>query len=411
MGDIHDIKQKIVSTNSVIEIIEQQGGVQLLPPAVEQWLSANHSIRNAIVWETSSGPEVYKDWPQSRKDDLQAAFTKAWNFDSVALTDPPANILQHPDADAPTTALSQHDARWLYLASVGQSLAVEIGSRVPWSCSNYSSSNLAVLFDSRQFYSWSASANGYQIEDMQGGYVVPSTPRTMYSFLLDNDLVGDHRKGTTVRTLRWCHDNMSHNEGGHTTEVYDAVWHYRGEAPVVRTINGTTDHLNPSFGVRHWTAGCHGTAGFLRAVLRTVNIPVVHDHQAGHALPNFSADHLHLSHGDDPYNALAITDPQYSMSELLIDEAKYDAWFGSGVSAADKLKNVGKRTQELAIQYLPNYILRAYCNDKAAGRTHASGSVKEAFPSYTVAQLEADHLWSNMDAKITSLGGCDHVPY
>ncbi len=181
MGDIHDIKQKIVSTNSVIEIIEQQGGVQLLPPAVEQWLSANHSIRNAIVWETSSGPEVYKDWPQSRKDDLQAAFTKAWNFDSVALTDPPANILQHPDADAPTTALSQHDARWLYLASVGQSLAVEIGSRVPWSCSNYSSSNLAVLFDSRQFYSWSASANGYQIEDMQGGYVVPSTPRTMYS--------------------------------------------------------------------------------------------------------------------------------------------------------------------------------------------------------------------------------------
>ncbi len=111
------------------------------------------------------------------------------------------------------------------------------------------------------------------------------------------------------------------------------------------------------------------------------------------------------------YNALAITDPQYSMSELLIDEAKYDAWFGSGVSAADKLKNVGKRTQELAIQYLPNYILRAYCNDKAAGRTHASGSVKEAFPSYTVAQLEADHLWSNMDAKITSLGGCDHVPY
>jgi hypothetical protein len=289
--------------------------------------------------------------------------------------------------------------------------SVEIGGHVPWSISHYSSSNLAVLFDSRQFYSWNASANGYQIEDMQGGYVVASTPRKMYSFLRDHDLVGDHRKGTIVRTLRWCHDNMSHNEGGHTTGVYDAVWHYRGEAPVVRTINGTTDHLNPSFGVRHWTAGCHGTAGFLRAVLRTVNIPVVHEHQAGHALPYFSADDLHLSHGDDPYNGLTFTEPQYSMSELLLDHAKFDTWFGSGVSDANKEQHIGKRTQELAIEYLPTVVLRDYCNDKAAGRTHASGAVKDNFPAYTVEQLEAKHLWSRMDAKIASLGGCDQIPY
>lgn len=404
-----DVQYDIVSKNFVLDIIEQ-GGVELLPPNVEQWLNANHAIRSAIVWETASGAQAYKDWPQSRKDDLQKAFAKAWNFESVALTDPPPNILSHGDDEAPTTALSHHDAIWLYLASVAQSLAVEIGNRVSWSIASYSSTNLAMLFDSREFYVWSASDNGYQIEDMHGGYVVPSTPHRMYSFLWDNDLVGDHRRGTIVRTLRWCHDNLSHNLGGHTAGVYDSVWQYRGEAPVIRTINGTTDHTNPSFGLRHWTAGCHGTAGFLRAVLRTVNIPVVHDHQGGHALPHFSTDHLHLSHGDDPYNQLTFTDPQYSMSELLLDQATYDSWFGSGVSDADKLKHVGKRTQELAIEYLPGDVLRAYCSDKTNGKTHANGTVKDIFPAYTVAQLEARHLWSNMDAKIAAYGGCDHIP-
>jgi uncharacterized spore protein YtfJ len=92
-------------------------------------------------------------------------------------------------------------------------------------------------------------------------------------------------------------------------------------------------------------------------------------------LPHFSTHHLHLSHGDDPYNQLTFTDPQYSMSELLLDQATYDNWFGSGVSDADKLKHVGKRTEELAIEYLPGYVLRAYCSDKANGKTHANGTV------------------------------------
>src|SRR5262249_33538109 len=161
---------------------------------------------------------------------------------------PPPNILHHSDDDAPTTALSNHDARWLYLATIAQSLAVEIGNRVPWSIAGYSSDNLAILFDSRQYYTWIASEQGHQIEDMQGGYVVPSTPHAMHKFLKDNDLIGDHRRGTIVRLLKWCHHNMSHNEGGHTTGVYQGVWHYRGEAPVVRTIAGTVDHAHPDMG-------------------------------------------------------------------------------------------------------------------------------------------------------------------
>lgn len=93
-------------------------------------------------------------------------------------------------------------------------------------------------------------------------------------------------------------------------------WRYRGEAPVLRTNQGTMDQANPWADVRCWTAGCHGTAGFLRAVLRTVNIPIVHEH--GHALPHFSADGLHLSHGDDPYNPVHLRGSSLPMSELLI---------------------------------------------------------------------------------------------
>lgn len=45
-------------------------------------------------------------------------------------------------------------------------------------------------------------------------------------------------------------------------------WQYRGWPPVERIISGTND---PVLGVRHWTAGCRGTSGFLRLVLRTTN--------------------------------------------------------------------------------------------------------------------------------------------
>jgi hypothetical protein len=381
------------------------------PPSVHHWLAQHPSVGLSVMWETTEGiVEPYLIWPSSRVDDLQHAFEQAWNLGSVGLTDPPPNVLHPSDHEAPTTALSQHDARWLYLASVAQSLAVEIGNRVPWSVNGYSVADLRILFDSRELYTWSAAADGYQIHDIPGGIVVPASPHRMHRFLKDNDLIGEHRHGTITRTLKWCHDHMSHFLGGQTTKVFEHVWQYRGAAPVLRTITGTKDHANPDYGVRHWTAGCHGTAGFLRAVLRTVNIPVVHDHQASHALPFFSVDHLHLSHGDDPYNGYAYSKPQYSMSELLLDQGKFDSWFGSGVSEADKERHVGKRVQELALEYLPTSLLHDYCVDKSTGVSHAAGTVKANLVGYTVAQLEAHHLWSKMDAKIASMGGCDQIP-
>jgi hypothetical protein len=54
----------------------------------------------------------------------------------------------------------------------------------------------------------------------------------------------------------------------------------------------------------HRTAGCWGTVGFMRSVLRAANIPVVREACGGHACVGFPTEGLHMSHGDDPYNML-----------------------------------------------------------------------------------------------------------
>ncbi|MGC2626380.1 MAG: hypothetical protein WA269_06040 [Candidatus Udaeobacter sp.] len=387
-------------------------------PSVDYWLVNEQKIRNSIIWEKPGGPHAYSGWAQWRKDALQAAFADAWRMSSTGLTDPPPNLLHPGNNDYPTTALSTTDAWALYLASVGQSLAMEIGARVAWRAGSYSQSNRAILFDSREFFVWTANDNGYELQDVPGGWVVPAAPDTMYAFLKNSDLIGKTRQGTIVRLIKWCRLYLNHMLGAYTAETFENIWGYRGFAPVLRTITGTTDLANPAYGERNWTAACHGTAGFLRAILRTVNIPVVHDHQAGHALPYFSADRVYLSHADDPYHsyirpdpAFPMSDPIFPMSEILISQTTYDSWFGAGVSESKRNKNVGRRTVELAIQYLPLVLLRLYCDDQAAGRSHANGNVAASLHPFTIAELDAFDLWSRMDTQIAaSYGGCAQLP-
>lgn len=180
---------------------------------------------------------------------------------------------------------------------------------------------------------------------------------------------------------------------------------------MTRVLSGTPLTSHPELGIMHRTAGCWGTTGLLRALMRVLNIPVKLVQPGGHAQPWFMADGRYLSHGDDPYNALGRATPPVPADEIPIDQATFDAWFGAGVSAADKLNNVGRRMRELAITYLPNYLLHKYCSDIANANTHANGEVFATLSlNYTVAQLEAQNLWTRMDAKIAGFGGCAHVP-
>jgi hypothetical protein len=377
---------------------------------LDAWLTAHPRIAGAIVWEDASGAHAWPSWSAAWKSELRQAFSAARQRGSIPVPDVPANQAVLGDADSVVQILAPADAWAYYKASVALSLAVEIGQQVTWSCSGYSADQLAELFDGREMFHWNASPAGYRIDSMQG-HIVPAPPSFSYGFLGTAGLIGYSRYDTLASVIGWCRANLVHFSGGLDAANMQDQWQYRGFPPMTRVINGTVQTSHATGGSAHRTAGCWGTTGFLRALLRVVNIPVKLVTHAGHAQPWFMADGAYLSHGDDPYNQLTKATPPFPAVEILTDAATFDSWFGAAVPAADQANNVGRRTVELALKYLPNYLLRAYCNDKALGKSHGNGAVFDIFGrNYTVAQLEAQNLWQRMDAKITGFGGCNNVP-
>jgi Dictyostelium (slime mold) repeat len=178
-------------------------------------------------------------------------------------------------------------------------------------------------------------------------------------------------------------------------------WQYRGWPPVSRIISGTVYQQTPN-GIQHYTAGCGGTTSFLRDVLRAVNIPVIGENRASHACPHFTSEGLYLSHGDDPYSIRSMS--EIPTEQLLIDQKTFDAWFGPDVAPEQIKNNIGRRTLQLAIEYLPKYFFTKYCADRSKGLSHADGSVYSNFkPCYSLAELEEENLWERMDVKFSPI--------
>jgi hypothetical protein len=99
----------------------------------------------------------------------------------------------------------------------------------------------------------------------------------------------------------------------------------------------------------HWTAGCHGTTGLLRNVLRAVNIPVQILRVCGHGQAHFLTEGTYLDHGDNPYN-LDFKASGLSAADLLIDETTYTTWFGATLDNHDTpaaCPNIGRQVTEL----------------------------------------------------------------
>jgi hypothetical protein len=385
-------------------------GESEVEPDLDAWLNSHAGIAACIVWEDSGGAHAWSSWSAGRKAELRQAFNLARMRSAIAVAEVPPNQATMADDQQVTQILAAGDAWAYFKASVAQALAAEIGQQLTWSIDSYSPSQLAQLFDSREMFRWHASPAGYLIDSMDG-HIVPAPPVRSYEFLGTNGLIAFTRLETLARVIDWCRANLVHFTGGTTAANMEDQWQYRGYPPMTRVLSGTTQTSHPQFGVMHRTAGCWGTTGFLRAVMRAINIPVKLVTNGGHAQPWFMADSRYLSHGDDPYNALTKATPPMPASEIPIDQAKFDSWFGAGVSDTDKLHNVGRRTRELSITYLPNYLLHAYCGDIANGKTHGNGQVFDTLSlNYTVAQLEAQNLWTRMDAKIAGFGGCAHVP-
>lgn len=376
---------------------------------LDEWLQACPAVAASIVWEDSGGPHAWPSWSAAWKNELMEAFALARSGGSITVPDVPRNLAVLADNDPATTLLTPADAWAYYKASVARSLAAQIGRQLGWSLTGYTAPELAQLFDSREMFRWNAVPAGYRIEDWHGS-VTPAPPAYIHDFLATAGLIGNSRLDTIVRVLDWCRANLHHMGGGLDTLNMEHYWQYRGRPPVVRVLTGTVLSSDTQLRLFHWTAGCWGTVGLLRALLRVVNIPVKLLGVVTHAQPWFMADDRYLDHGDDPYNILLRADPPVPMAEVLINGTTYNEWFGPGASDAQRWDNINRRPIELAVSYLPNYLLRAYCSDIDAGKTHDNGTVKATLRIYTVRYLEDRGLWARMDTKIAGLGGCDHIP-
>ncbi len=377
---------------------------------VDEWLRDHSAVRNALIWETSSGIQRYTDWSSNRKTQFQHAVELALIDRSLVLTDPPPNVANPADDASATTVLAEEHAWPLFMTYVARSLAVEIGRFVSWSILSYSSEELALLIDSREMFQWSSSYGGYQIDGNQG-WAVPAPPEYTTLFFTSNGLIAHNRIDTISNVLDWCRRNMVHFSGKATTANFEDQWQYRGYPPVSRVIKGTPFTGYPEYKVRNRTAGCWGTTGFLRAVLRVVNIPVAAVDACRHAMPHFVSERMYLTHGDDPYNAFAKATPPYPARELLITQSKFDTWLGSGATEEERCNNVGRRVYELALTHLPDELLRIRCADIAAGLSRPQSGVLDSFRRfYILAELEKINLWERLDTKIESFGGCEHVP-
>ena len=387
---------------------------------LDVWLTSQPAVASAIVWRapgaTNGIPKPYPTWTPAEKNQLAQRFwqIRQGQFPGLSAT-PSVTTTLHLSGELFGAGLDPALAWEYFLGYVAQSLAVEIAGWVPWSITAYTPAELEALLDSRSLFEYVSGPAKHSILRAHNlltdhGAATPGDPVRTFDFLRAGLIIGATRRETVERMLDWCRANLAHFNGTWDPANLQAYWQYQGWPPVERMLAGTT---HPSDGFAHWTAGCWGTTGFLRAVLRTANAPVVLVDRCDHALPHFVRDGLYLSHGDDPYNSLARAKPPIPAGGLLIDAATFDAWFGATVPSSKVCDNIGRRVRELAVQYLPNELLRLHCADLAAGRSHAQSDVYTQTGlnrDSTVSDLEAAGLWTRMDAKIAAFGGCGQIP-
>lgn len=306
------------------------------------WIKQHKRIRDALVWEDGAGARSFSKWTAPRQDDLATAVNAYLDGTPLAVPLIAANALVLGDDDVSETAFSPEDAWALYRGYAAHGIAMEVSQRFAWRLDNYGGADLARLLSSKEMFRFVDGV--YRIERTRED-AVAAPPDFVRTFLEGQGIIVADRAETIANLLQWCHVHLDHYFGGDTVSDFAAVWQYRGWPPVARVLGGTIDNHNPSYGTRHWTAGCWGTSGFLRSVLRAVNIPCVMTQIIGHQTPHFTSEGTYLSHGDDPYDQVGRSVPEITGRDLPIPKSDFDARFGKTPHEVD----VGYRTWQLAL--------------------------------------------------------------
>lgn len=321
-------------------------------PNLRLWVTSHPKLREALIWEGSRGAENFFEWPEDRKAALDKYFQLAWSGKPYGLPDPPANSLKLLDEHTVEQTLSPEDALDLYLATLAQSLALEAGGHLPWRLEDTSPEDIAMVLSGKEMFTLTPQGT-YRVDGGKSGFILPPPPDAGYAFMQDK--VGRSRFETIAALLEWIAGNVIHVWGELKAKNIEAQFGYRGYPPATRTIKGTYHHPEgSSYSFSHRTAGCIGTAGFLRAILRCVNIPVrVIGVCDLHTSVFFPTEKRYLSHGDDPYSRTDGWGTPCAAAKLLIDEATFRSWFGKGVSREECDKNIGRGAREILSKPCP----------------------------------------------------------
>jgi hypothetical protein len=426
------LKEPIKDRNRQLqEIIKKaQKHLRPIPFNLDDWLNSHPAIAASIQWErpstTPNDMVAYPAWTTEMKNDLAQAYLVVERGKPVGLPPIPDTELTLSGGNV-FAVLVQKDLAWRYYTSyVAQALKAEVRGWFPWSLNTYNTQALAAIFDSRALFDWGTGPKRYMVLKMHHvllshGMATPSDPGTTLQLIENLGLVGTTPTETLNKIFSWSRDNLVHFYGSETPDNNMVHWGFKGYPPVQKILEGTDRQIaggGTEFG--HWTAGCWGTTAFIRLAGKVLNIPVelinLRDGSGGfHATPHFIVEGRYWSHGDDPYNWLSRefipATPPAPASEYFIDEATYQAWFGSNVSDVDSGKNVGRRTAQIAVQYLTDFLLEEYCNDLSNKTGHAASLVYSSLsPFYTLTELDAQNLWDRLDQKIADLGGCSKIP-
>ena len=312
-----------------------------------KWLEGRPGLSGDIRW-WGPGREVrsFEEWEPRQQAQLRAAIRRLLVGDASGIPDLP-RLVNVP-------AGNEHARSWFsptdcvkFSSFRRPCIAAHVLEVVNWSLDSLTSDQRRLLLDSNSLFFWDNSqGENYRVDFYVHGASTPSDPVGLFRFLNSNQLLGPTTRDTIERLLNWCRAELHHFTGGWESDNVFRKWEYRGYPPPSKVI-GTG-----------LTACCWGTVAFLRSILRTANVPVELVRRGGHAQPGFVREKLYLSHGDDPYSQNMDATPPIPIGLLLIDQQKHESWFGNSLSEEEIKNNIGRRSTELGLQYLSDFLLR-----------------------------------------------------
>ncbi len=345
MGGLSDCDQctatKLQRLDDPLVFIQTFDFCQLNP-----WLLSNQNIRNKIIWRKRRA-YAYDDWSEAKKADLANAFDKIKNGENLNIpSEPPHSNHLNASGELFSTELNEVDAWNYFIHYLAHTLFIEICNKVTWSLTGMTEDQLELLLDSETMFHYVSARDKWAVLRDHNtlfahGAAMPGSPYRIFKFLSDEQIIKGDQLATTEALIEWSRDNMAHFFGRWNPQNMTTHWGYDGWPPVESILEGTT---HPTEGLHHWTAGCWGTNGFLRYVMRATNIPVTLNVVCGHALPGFPTIDRYLSHGDDPYNKNT-KDANASGADILINGSTFMEWFGN---VQDSCHNVGRKSREFA---------------------------------------------------------------